>query len=188
MRKLFFLVFCYFLCFSVMAQDVEPTVQNDNEEQEEELNAFGFPNKSLIKIIESTENDEAVVRSHPLPECNNDALLKQVRKTVSKYIDFDGTTILTKRNALLTLKNIDNFIILPQENVGASKHSIVAARLIELKINNHITKENIEICQSDNPVLKTKLYLVMYPSEQGKTNVEILNFAKDIVPTFVFEE
>ena len=186
MRKLFFLVFCCFCCCSVMAQDVELTASDDNEEQEEELNAFGFPDKSLVKIIEG-KDEKKVVQTQPLPECDDDDLLKQTRQVVAEYLDFHGSTVLTKRRASLTLKNVDNFIILPQEEVGSSYHSIVAARLIELKINNHIAKENIEICQSDNPFLKTKLYLVMYPAEQGKTKVEILNFTKGVIPTFIFE-
>ena len=191
MKKFFLLIFGAFFFFvcSVMAQEKElAPLEEEQEEPEEELNAFGFPEKSLIKVIENKNIEEETVRSQSLPECNDAALLEQVRKTVAEHINFNGSTILTKRKALLTLKNIDNFVVLSQKDVGAKNHNVVAARLIELKINNHIARSDIEVCQSNNFVLKTKLYLVMYPAGQGKTKVEILNFAKNFIPTFVLEQ
>ena len=45
--------------------------------------------------------------------------------------------------------------------------------------------ENIKICQSDNPVLDDKLYLVIY-DDLGKIRVDIVNFADTKIPSFIF--
>ena len=184
MKKLFLfaLLLPLFAFAPVMAQETDET----SAEGQEELNAFGYPDKSLVTIIEN-HNVEDTVRTHDLPECDNEALLTQVRQTIEPFIHFEGSTIHSRRKTVLTLKNIDNFVILPPEDIDAKNHAAAAARVIELKINNHLSASDIEICQSDNPILGSKIYLALYPTEGSQTQVEILNFLKDKIPSFIFQ-
>ena len=186
MKKLFLFAFLLplFVSAPVMAQETDATT----DEQNEELNAFGYPDKSLVKIIENNDVEEKeTVRTHDLPECDDETLLAQVRQTIEPLIHFEGSTIHSRRKTVLTLKNVDNFVTLPSEDIDATHHTAAAARLIELKINNHLSAADIEICQSDNPILGSKIYLALYPTQDGKTQVEILNFLKDRIPSFIFQ-
>ena len=184
MKKLFLFAFLLplFVSSPAMTQETDTTTN----EEEEELNAFGYPDKSLVKIIENNDVEESV-RTHDLPECDNEALLAQVRQTIEPFIHFEGSTIHSRRKTVLTLKNVDNFVILPPEDINATHHAAAAARLIELRINNHLSTADIEICQSDNPILGSKIYLALYPTQNGQTQVEILNFLKDTNPSFIFK-
>jgi hypothetical protein len=62
---------------------------------------------------------------------------------------------------------------------------VLKARMVELKINNRIDDSNIKLCQSDNPVLKNKLFVLMY-DDNSNVKVELLNLNTEEIPTFYF--
>ena len=176
MRKyLTALLFGLFLPAAVAAQEISG---------EEETNAFGYPDKSLVRVIENSFASKGAP-VNPKPECDNRRLTDLARKTLEPYIAAQNRTIVERRRTRLILKNTDNFIPLDIAEVSPQNHRRLAGRLIELKINNHLANDNFKICQSDNPILKTKIYLLMYDDgEQVRT--EIINFTDKNIPQFVF--
>lgn len=165
-----------------------PIITSGNETDDDimETNAFGYPDKNLVTIIENTTTDEGA-HINPKPDCHNAKLVSEAQAVLQPYIDTNAQTISDKRKIKLVLKNIDNFTPLDIKQVGIEQNPIVAARMIELKINNRLSEQNIKICQSDNPVLSAKIYLIMY-DDGDNVKVEILNFANKTIPSFIFSK
>lgn len=151
---------------------------------EEETNAYGYADKELIAVIKN-KLSRNIVDTLKKPECNDKNLITQAQEALRPYTNEKALSTVEKRKVKLVLKNVDNFEVLDITDVSPKKHRIVASRLIELKINNRLSDENIKICQSDNPVLDDKLYLVMY-DDLGNIRVDIVNFTNTKVPSFIF--
>ncbi len=177
-KYLLVLVLNFFLCFTVVAQD--------NPETQEETNAFGYPDKSFVTVInnEFTKNSVAV---NDKPQCNDVRLLSQAKEVVKNYINLNARTITDKRRNKLILKNVDNFNDLHLNNINSRENRPAAARIVELKINTGLGDNNIKVCHSDNPFLDARLYLIMY-DVRNEVVVEIINFRKDIVPSFIWKQ
>ena len=158
--------------------------QVDEEYEDVELNAFGFPDKSFVTLIENKQIDSQIAIT-PKPECSDKNLIKKVRETAKPYVESTAATIVNKRRNILITKNIDNFSDLSIDETNSMENRILKARLVELKINNKLDNRNFKLCQSDNPILKDKLYILMYDNNNNVA-VELLNLAVDDVPTFLF--
>lgn len=149
-----------------------------------ELNAFGFPDKSFIKMIEGRPViSDISVREKP--DCADKNFAKAVRENAKPYIEKEASTIVNKRRNVLITKNIDNFSDLSIEDALNMDNNILKARMVELKINNRIDDSNIKLCQSDNPVLKNKLFVLMY-DDNSNVKVELLNLNTEEIPAFYF--
>lgn len=164
---------------------IQPISANENvNDDEEHLNAFGFPDKSVIKIIENKPSVISV-ETKEKPECSDKILIEKTKKTAEPFVNSQSVSIFNKRRNLLITKNIDNFIPLNISDVSNMKNRVILARMTELKINNKLRNENFRICQSDNPILKDKLFILMY-DDNDNIKVELLNLTVDDIPSFYF--
>ena len=64
-------------------------------------------------------------------------------------------------------------------------NKIIKARLVELKVNKRLSDKNFKICQSNNKVLRDKLYILMY-DDNDNVIIELLNLAVNGIPAFYF--
>lgn len=164
---------------------IHPISANENvNDDEEHLNAFGFPDKSFVKLIKNNQI-ESSVQVREKPDCNDKQLISVAQTTAKPFIDKPTITIINKRKNILITKNIDNFEDLTVENAMRLDNKIVKSRLTELKINNKLSNKNFKICQSNNPILEDKLFILMYDNDNN-VKVEILNLAIDKIPSFYF--
>ncbi len=157
---------------------------NDFIEDEENINAFGFPDKNVIKIIENKINNKPA-KILEKPECSDKILAKMARDAAEPFINIPSISIFNKRRNLLITKNIDNFTDLSIGDIPNMQNKIILARMTELKINNNLRNENFKICQSDNPILNDKLFVLMYDNNDN-IKVELLNLAIENIPSFYF--
>lgn len=162
-----------------------PAFAQETEDEAVKTNAFGYPETKPIKIINGNVPKGASSLT-PKPDCDNPQLAEQAQKALIPFINAPFQTIAEKRKTSLILKNADNFTPVELKDINTENHRRVAGRLVELKINNHLSDNNIKVCQSDNPVLSAKLYLVMY-DVGDKVRVDIINFSNKNVPSFVFK-
>ena len=155
-------------------------------EPEEEVNAFGFPHKSFVTEIDN-KNREYIADTivNVKPECNDARLVEQVRKILEPYISNDRTSINERRKVELTLRNIADFEDVKLDNMNGNNNPLIAAKIIELKINGGVESKNIKVCYNTNPVSENQLYLVMYDAG-SQIIVEILNFLEKEAPRFIF--
>lgn len=170
------LLTCVHPCFAVE--------QTEDDYEEVELNAFGYPDKSFVTIIENKQV-KYNIRSKDKPACEDEKLADMVREVAKPFIDSDAVTIVNKRRNILIIKNIGNFKDLSIDEAYTLKNRIVKARLTELKINEKLGNENFKICQSNNKILHDKLYVLMY-DDNDNIKVELLNLAIDDIPSFYF--
>ncbi len=164
----------------------EMTVSDYDAQEELETNVFGYPEANLVKAI-VYEESLTTIKAEAKPECDDVNLAAQAREALSPYMDIDVYSAADKRKIRLVLKNVDNFSLLDHTTLVPQENRLLAARLVELKINLALYNENIRVCQSDNPILGNKLYLVMYDDPQG-IRVDILNFSKKQIPSFIFKQ
>ncbi len=184
-KYLLALVLSLFLCSLALAQEAGAPV-DDEDEEEVETNAFGYPDKNLVKVIEAgAEVQMTAVQEKPA--CDDRRLVVQAQEVLKPYVDVDVYTIADKRKMHLVLKNVDNFTVLNDEDISLAKNRLLAARAVELKVNNALNDNNITVCQSDNPILGYKLYLMMYDDPQG-VRVDVLNFSTRQTPSFIFQQ
>lgn len=158
--------------------------QDTTSNTEEETNAFGFPDKSIVAVIENSDLENAN-QVNDKPDCNNPQMMQLAKDTLKSFINIPSQTITNKRRHDLILKNVANFEELKIADIDLKLNRAVAARLVELKINNHISDSNIKICQSDNLILSTNLYLIIY-DKGDDVIVDIVNFQRDLKPSFVW--
>ena len=172
----FFLAVCLFIC--------PASAQEDTEQQE---NAFGFPDKSVVKVIEQSANNfQDLQPVAPFPTCDDIKLQQQAQQELEKYVDDGNSSIIAQRKQKLLVKGLNGFSKLSHDKINATSHAIVAARLIELKINENLSDANIQVCHAHNNALKENVYLILYHQNQ-QTMVDIVNFKKGI-PGFIFQE
>ena len=174
----------YLIALLVLFIFVFPVFANEEEYEDVELNAFGYPDKNFVAIIEA-KHSASGVKVLEKPDCGDKALAEAVQKNAKPYINKGGSTIYDKRRNFLITKNIDNFSDLSIDEAQNMKDKILKARLVELKINNRIGNENIKLCQSNNPILNDKLFILMYDNNNN-VMIELLNLKKVKVPEFYF--
>ena len=160
------------------------TEQTEEEYEEVELNAFGFPDKSFVKLIENKQTSSRA-KINEKPACSDEKLIKRVREVAKPFVETTSSTIVNKRRNILITKNIDNFSDISIDDANTLENRVLRARMVELKINNKLDNSNFKICQSNNPILKDKLYILMYDFNNN-IKVEILNLAVEDIPTFLF--
>lgn len=156
------------------------------DDGKEELNAFGYPDKSLVKVIEAPKISRGT-KVNPKPQCDDPKLSYQARKVLKPFITNEQKSIYEKRKFKLILKNVDNFVPVDIEKVSSDKNRKLAGRIIELKINNSLDAENIKVCKTQSPELDATLYLVMY-DERDNIRVDIVNFTDRQIPSFVYSK
>lgn len=182
-----FLLFCLGV-FPAWAEDVisdSNTKETTAITEEEKLNAFGYPDKSLVAIIDNTpsnDNDQLAA----MPSCDNPKLIEQVLKVLQPYLQNDQGTIIEKRRIALLRKRLHKFVDLDSEVISPKEDLAAADRLLELKINNKLNYRSIRLCRSDLARAKNNVYLVMYFAD-NKLMVEILNFTNGEELKFNFE-
>lgn len=174
------LVLALILCSPALAQE------SDDTEEAVETNAFGYPDKSLVKVIEGVDV-KGHAKINPKPDCDNPKLAAAAQETLRPLIHSAYQSIADKRRTQLVLKNTDNFTPLPLSELTPANHRRAAGRVLELKINGHLGEENIMVCQSDNPILSAKLYLVIY-DDGDDVRVDIVNFNTKNIPSFIFNK
>lgn len=173
----------YLLALLFLSSFIHPCFANETVDEEyEELNAFGFPDKSFVKLIEGKKQNSQVIVNEK-PDCSDESLIKKIREAARPFVASKSTTIVNRRRNILITKNIDKFSDLNTEDAYNLDNRVLKARLVELKINNSLDNKNFKICQSDNPILKNKLYLLMYDDNKDVI-VELLNLNTDNIPTF----
>lgn len=173
---LFALLTFVYPCFAVE--------QTEEEYEEVELNAFGYPENSFVKMIEnnSLKSDKKVREK---PACDDKHLSKSIREVAEPFVDSSAITIINKRRNILITKNIDNFSEISLDEAYNMDNKIIKARLVELKVNKRLSDKNFKICQSDNKVLRDKLYILMY-DDNDNVMIELLNLAVNGIPAFYF--
>lgn len=186
-KFLMFFLICFMFFLPVQAQEDEAPLTSEALEEipEEEVNAFGYPDKSLVKVIE-LKAPETTDTGLSKPECSDPKLAEQARAALRPYLNFETSTAAEKRRVSLIFKNVDHFLPLGLTELSPSSHREALGRVTELKINNHLDAAHIQVCQSDNPLLEAKVYLILY--DDGKdVRVDVLNFNPTAVPSFIFK-
>lgn len=151
--------------------------------EEVELNVFGYPDKTIVKVIKT---DNPLSESNlVLPDCNDEKLLAKVKETVIPFMNNELPTIENKRRKLLILKNISNFAEIDAESLSLNDNKAAIAGVLEIKINKNLGTKKLKICKSRNPILTSDLYVMIYEFD-GKVNVDIVNFVPNHNPSFEF--
>ena len=153
-------------------------IQQDNEE----VNAFGFPYKSYVKTIQGGLLPAITVVAEK-PDCNDKNLIEKAQKAVAPFIKLKSDTILNRRKNILITKNVDNFVDFELSTVNLAENKIVAARFVELKINKGLKDDNFKVCRTNNRILGEELFIFMY-DDGGNVKAEILNIAGEVLPVF----
>lgn len=150
----------------------------------EPINAFGYPQTDAIKVIKPHQQNNKT-ETAPKPLCDNPKLITQARQAIKSVLDANPVKISDKRRNKLIIKNFAEFSpVLPQDN-SISKE--ILARLVEVGINHHISRDNVAICQSENKAYGGKIYLFIY-GLKNDIYVEILGFSGQQTPKFIFKD
>lgn len=158
----------------------------EDEEDSIELNAFGYPDKELVTIIENDNTSHASGQRDDMPDCNDPQLLEQIKDVLIPYISQEDKSIRNRRHTRLVMKNIKNFTEINSAEIDIKKDVMAADRLVEVKINFKKRNEDIKICKSDNKVLNIELYLMMYYIDKNLI-VELVNLTTEN-PKLVFQK
>lgn len=171
----------YFLVFLILT--VLYSYNLKAEDSLEELNEFGFPDKSFVAEIKDNQAPREYSKKVDL-DCNDSRLLQQLRATLEPYINQKtNLSAMSRRKAFLTIKNLKNFYELNPKDINYREDTFAADRVVELKINHNLSEESIKICKAANRFIGNNLYLVMYHTEKG-IKVEAINFIMNKAPTF----
>lgn len=159
-----------------LPQDVSAAAENLPEPQ---LNSFGS-SEETIQIINNQDTGETDLTpkiASDKPACEDRALLAQVHQAVSAWQEKSpAETIYDRRAQLLSVKNIRSFAAVDVDSFVPATNYKVADRIITVKINEQLTNRDLRLCISDNPILKSKIYLLMRPLTDGTVGVDIINY------------
>lgn len=161
-----------------------PAYASDDFFAKDKTNAFGYPDNELVKIIEAPQGRKNI-HANIKPACNDERITSKIKEILSSYINDDALKIADKRRNKLVIKNIDGFEEIKIEEDKSKMPRIVAARLVELKINEHLNDENIKVCKSSNPALETDVYLFIFDNGD-KVVVDAVNLISSSTPRFVW--
>ena len=184
MKKIYFWTFL-FLSWVPLAIATDNTVSADDDSlNKEEVNAFGYPDKTIIHVIDNN-NKSVNNRRDEMPDCNDPALIAQVKERLKPYLTISEGTVIDKRRIALIRKGLNNFEEISSQEINRQTNLTAADRLLELKINEHLDENSIKICHNPNVAKGSDVYLVMYFTGD-KLIIDILNFAvgKNIKFTF----
>ena len=173
------------IVFFILFFGLVPLLASAEECYDETPNAFGFPDKSLITIIESNEAVITEGGTENMPDCNDAGLLAQLKAQLLPYLETGWSNIRERRKIELTLKNIKNFEQLNTAEITPEKDVVAADRLIELKINQKKRASDIKICKVDSKIIGLPVYTLMYYAGKDLI-VEVLNFSAKENPQFIF--
>lgn len=171
------------LCYPFVLSAQEDNTSGENET---ELNAFGYPDKELITIIESDKATSLKREVVDMPDCNDAKLFEQLKASLRPYMNENDKTISNRRKISIIMKNIKNFVELNTAEVNPKDDMPAANRLIEIKINFRKNNEDIKVCKMSSKAIRTSFYTIMYYIED-KLVVELVNFNSEN-PSFVFEK
>lgn len=183
-----FLLFCFGV-FPAWAEDILPdgsAKETTAIGEEEKLNAFGYPDKSLVAVIDNTPRD-TTDRLAEMPNCDDPQLIEQVHAKLAPYLQDNNGSIIEKRRLALLRKGLDKFADLNSDMISPKDDLVAADRLLELKINNRLESNSVRLCRSTLPMTGINVYLVMYFSD-NQLMVEILNLVKGEKLKFNFKK
>lgn len=80
-----------------------------------------------------------------------------------------------RRAQKLAVKNTAEFEELSVADFVPRDNYRVANRIISYKINRGLSNEDMRLCRGNNPVLKSQLYLLLYP-QNGGISADIINY------------
>ena len=111
-----------------------------------------------------------------LPDCNDARLLELTRRQLAAFQAAEGAGNLYDRRAQkLAVKNTAEFEELSVADFVPRDNYRVANRIISYKINRGLSNEDMRLCRGNNPVLKSQLYLLLYP-QNGGISADIINY------------
>ena len=153
--------------------------------EEIETNAFGYPLNKPIMVIDNTADAPAKnLSQNTLPECSDPRLVDAIRQNITPVVTQSNPNIIEERNTALLLKNVANFKEVAATELSPQKYRAAAARVVELKINNHLTNDEIRVCLSQSPEIKDDIYAVIYRQQEGVLVTVLTNSKK--LSDFVF--
>lgn len=109
--------------------------------------------------------------------CDNPEIIAQVLEHIEAYQQANpANSVVEKRRRGLLLKNLNTFTPENPDGFTNKNDFLTANRLIMLKINDGYKNEDFTLCKSSGDGQKYNIYLLMYPQENAKSKVEIINF------------
>lgn len=182
------LILSLLICGAVRAEDTVQPLPESPAAQEisaaenspaPKLNSFGT-SEETIQIINNQDGGEirlAPEISPRKPTCENPMLLTQVHQAVSAWQQKSpAENIYDRRARLLTIKNIRSFAAVDVESFVPADNYKVADRMITVKINERLSNQDLQLCVSNNPILKDKIYLLLRPLNDDTVGVDVLNY------------
>ena len=147
---------------------------------------FGVPEQTL-KVIEPSVQ-ENTVETKAFPDCNDEVLISEVRRVLAVATEeIKEESISEKRARLLALKNTENFKPIDVNTFRPEDNYELANILITAKVNEGLTNEDFQICASDNPILKRRIFLLL--QEDGDNfKVNIINYRPGKVASFIYKK
>lgn len=186
MKKIYFCFFMFLSWVSLAIAADNGSTADDGTSVKDEVNAFGYPDKTIIHIIDNS-NKPTDNRRVDMPDCNNPKLITQVKERLKPYLTISGRSIVDKRRIALMRKSLDNFEEIASQEINRQRDLAAADRLLELKINEHLDENSIKICHNPNMAKGGNVYLVMYYTGD-KLIVDVLNFTAEKNTKFEFQQ
>lgn len=179
MKKYFFIILALFLVYSTSLRAAENS--------KEETNVFGFPDKSFVASIDNSQPEKEFSQNVKV-SCNDEKLLQQLRNFLDPYINKKNySSAINRRRAFLIIKNLKNFEELDLKNINYQEDTLAADRLVELKINNKFSEEDIKICKASNRFIGENIYMIIYKTSDT-FKVETINFETKETLSFDFND
>ncbi len=183
-----FLAFLIFGClFTPRAGAQDAAIQ---AEADAARNLFGVPEQTL-RIIEAPRTQPASSRQKTFPQCSDPVLIAQAQEVLrqARKGDDNQGSIYRRRRTVLALKNIDNFKEVSLKTFRPKDNYTVAQKMMTIKMNEHISEADLQLCASDNPILKNKVYLLLHEVPEG-IKADILNYPlgeNEDNPSFIYK-
>ena len=160
MKKLLYIIVSMFClgCYSAVAKE-----------------AFLFNQQGLVLVSpEQLAFDDEIV----FLDCSNEKIIESVRFLIKRFYDIKPAKhIIEKRQQILMLSNINTFLDVDINAFEPKTNYNVANALINTKVENNITNNQMKLCETFSKSLDKKIYILMYPySNTGKVRVDVVNF------------
>ncbi|MBP5399028.1 MAG: hypothetical protein J6Y53_01240 [Alphaproteobacteria bacterium] len=129
---------------------------------------------NVIHVSEYIEQEDIIDPN--IPACNDADLIKEIKKEVIQYLEKQNQgSIIEKRNHNLVLKYLDNYSEKDVENFNNQENYQVADTIIMLKLNQHVSAQNMRLCVTEG---KKPVYVLIYP-EDFRYHIEIINLVRN---------
>lgn len=154
-------------------EPADPLVANQGNSQP---NVFGEPEQPIAEIPAVEEKEVKPETLMAFPPCNDERLMAEVRNIITKYQESTpaGNTY-DRRSQQLAVKNITSFVNQRVDAFVPAQNYKVADRIIMLKMNQHLTSDEMELCSGVNPVLKKNIYILLYQID-GKIIADVIDY------------